>query len=35
MVPVIVPVTLIGHYVRRFAIAYLEGQVYLEPHPAE
>jgi uncharacterized protein YbgA (DUF1722 family)/uncharacterized protein YbbK (DUF523 family) len=34
-VPLIVPVTLIRHYVRRFDIEYLKGQVYLEPHPKE
>jgi uncharacterized protein YbgA (DUF1722 family)/uncharacterized protein YbbK (DUF523 family) len=35
LVPLIVPITLIRHYVRLFAVAYLEGQVYLEPHPRE
>ncbi|MBI4164149.1 MAG: DUF1722 domain-containing protein [Acidobacteria bacterium] len=35
IVPLIVPVTLIRHYVRKFDIAYLRGQVYLEPHPKE
>jgi uncharacterized protein YbgA (DUF1722 family)/uncharacterized protein YbbK (DUF523 family) len=35
LVPLIVPITLIRHYVRRFAIAYLEQQYYLEPHPKE
>lgn len=35
LVPLIVPVTLLRHYVRRFGVAYLEGQVYLEPHPKE
>ncbi len=35
LVPLIVPITLMRHYVRRFAIAYLAGQVYLEPHPKE
>ncbi len=34
-VPLIVPITLIRHYVRRFAVTYLEGQTYLEPHPKE
>ncbi len=33
--PLIVPVTLIKHYVRRFAIGYLQGQIYLNPHPKE
>ncbi len=33
--PLIVPVTLLKHYVRRFGEPYLEGQVYLNPHPKE
>jgi len=35
LVPRIVPITLIRHYVRRFGVAYLRGQVYLDPHPKE
>ena len=35
LVPLIVPVTLIRHHVRRHAVAYLAGQTYLEPHPKE
>lgn len=35
LLPLIVPVTLIRHYVRRFAVAYLAGQSYLEPSPKE
>jgi uncharacterized protein YbgA (DUF1722 family)/uncharacterized protein YbbK (DUF523 family) len=35
LVPLVVPVTMIGHYVRRLRIEYLAGQVYLEPHPKE
>jgi uncharacterized protein YbgA (DUF1722 family)/uncharacterized protein YbbK (DUF523 family) len=35
MVPLIVPITLIRHYVRRFDVAYLRGQIYLQPHPKE
>ncbi len=35
LVPLIVPITLIRHYVRRFEISYLSGQFYLEPHPKE
>jgi uncharacterized protein YbgA (DUF1722 family)/uncharacterized protein YbbK (DUF523 family) len=35
LVPLIVPITLIRHYVRRFGVAYLRGQVYVEPHPKE
>jgi uncharacterized protein YbgA (DUF1722 family)/uncharacterized protein YbbK (DUF523 family) len=34
-VPLIVPITLIRHYVRHFDIPYLRGQIYLEPHPKE
>jgi uncharacterized protein YbgA (DUF1722 family)/uncharacterized protein YbbK (DUF523 family) len=35
LVPLVVPVTLIRHHVRRLAIAYLREQVYLSPHPKE
>jgi uncharacterized protein YbgA (DUF1722 family)/uncharacterized protein YbbK (DUF523 family) len=35
MLPLILPVTWIRHYVRKFKIAYLEDQVYLDPHPNE
>ncbi len=35
LLPLIVPITLIRHHVRRHEIAYLEGQVYLAPHPKE
>jgi uncharacterized protein YbgA (DUF1722 family)/uncharacterized protein YbbK (DUF523 family) len=35
LVPLIVPVTLIRFFLRRFPIPYLQGQVYLEPHPKE
>ncbi|MBV8053992.1 MAG: DUF1722 domain-containing protein [Deltaproteobacteria bacterium] len=34
-VPLAVPIALLRHYVRKFDIAYLCGQVYLEPHPKE
>jgi uncharacterized protein YbgA (DUF1722 family) len=33
--PLIVPVTLINHYVRKYDEPYLKQQVYLEPHPVE
>ena len=33
--PLIVPLTLLRHHVRRQEIAYLQDQVYLEPHPHE
>lgn len=35
LVPLVVPVTLIKHYVRKYGQTYLEGQYYLDPHPAE
>jgi len=35
LVPLVVPVTLVRHHVRRHAVAYLAGQSYLEPHPKE
>jgi uncharacterized protein YbgA (DUF1722 family) len=35
LVPLIVPVTLIRHYVKRLEVDYLASQVYLEPHPKE
>jgi uncharacterized protein YbgA (DUF1722 family)/uncharacterized protein YbbK (DUF523 family) len=34
-VPLVVPLTLISHYVRKYGVTYLRGQVYLEPHPKE
>ncbi len=35
LVPLIVPLTLIRHHVRRQGVEYLQGQAYLEPHPYE
>jgi uncharacterized protein YbgA (DUF1722 family)/uncharacterized protein YbbK (DUF523 family) len=35
LVPLVVPLTLIRHYVRRHAVPYLQGQTYLEAHPRE
>jgi len=35
LVPLVVPVTLIAHHVRRHDVDYLSGQVFLEPHPKE
>jgi uncharacterized protein YbgA (DUF1722 family)/uncharacterized protein YbbK (DUF523 family) len=35
LVPLVVPVTLVKHHVRRHGIAYLAEQRYLEPHPKE
>jgi uncharacterized protein YbgA (DUF1722 family) len=34
-VPLVVPLTLFAHHIRRCGVAYLAGQVYLQPHPAE
>ena len=33
--PLIVPVTLIRHYVRKLNVEYLRDQIYLDPHPDE
>ncbi len=35
LVPLIVPVTLINHYVRKYDQSYLQKQTYLNPHPLE
>ncbi|MDZ7725558.1 MAG: DUF523 and DUF1722 domain-containing protein [candidate division KSB1 bacterium] len=35
LVPLIVPVTLLKHYIRKYEQPYLLDQVYLTPHPAE
>ena len=35
LVPLVVPLTLIRHHVRKLEISYLQGQIYLEPHPRE
>jgi uncharacterized protein YbgA (DUF1722 family)/uncharacterized protein YbbK (DUF523 family) len=34
-IPLIVPITLINHYVRKYEQPYLAQQVYLRPHPIE
>jgi uncharacterized protein YbgA (DUF1722 family) len=34
-VPLIVPITLMNHYVRKYAEPYLSRQYYLQPHPTE
>lgn len=34
-VPLIVPITLVRHYVRKYDQPYLKDQVYLNPHPTE
>ena len=33
--PLVVPLTLLRHYVRLLKVAYLAEQTYLEPHPKE
>lgn len=35
LTPLIVPITLLRHYVRKYDQQYLKEQVYLAPHPAE
>ena len=35
LVPLVVPLTLLRHYVRLHEVAYLAGQTYLEAHPRE
>ena len=34
-IPLIVPVTLLNHFVRKYDQVYLQQQVYLNPHPLE
>ena len=34
-VPLIVPITMINHYVRKYSEAYLSRQHYLNPYPLE
>lgn len=35
LVPLVVPLTLVRHYVRVLDVPYLAGQLYLDPHPKE
>lgn len=35
LLPLVVPLTLIRHYVRKYDVPYLRRQVFLDPHPAE
>jgi uncharacterized protein YbgA (DUF1722 family) len=35
LLPLVVPITLVRHYVRQLEVAYLRIQTYLEPHPKE
>ena len=35
LLPLVVPVTLLAHYARKYDVAYLKDQYYLHPHPVE
>ena len=35
LVPLVVPLTLLRHHVRKLEVTYLEGQTHLMPHPKE
>jgi uncharacterized protein YbgA (DUF1722 family) len=35
LIPLIAPITMIRHYTRKYHVAYLQGQLYLEPNPKE
>lgn len=35
LVPLIVPITLLNHFVRKYDQSYLKQQIYLQPHPKE
>jgi uncharacterized protein YbgA (DUF1722 family) len=35
LVPLVVPLTLFRHYVNKYAVRYLQSQVYLQPSPKE
>jgi uncharacterized protein YbgA (DUF1722 family)/uncharacterized protein YbbK (DUF523 family) len=35
LIPLVVPLTLVRHYVQKYRVAYLQEQVYLEPSPKE
>lgn len=35
LIPLIVPVTLLKHYIYKYDTTYIKNQVYLEPHPKE
>jgi uncharacterized protein YbgA (DUF1722 family)/uncharacterized protein YbbK (DUF523 family) len=35
LVPLVVPIMLLRHHVRVHGVSYLQGQLYLEPHPKE
>jgi len=35
LVPLIVPITLLSHYIRKHNVQYIKNQIYLNPHPKE
>jgi uncharacterized protein YbgA (DUF1722 family)/uncharacterized protein YbbK (DUF523 family) len=35
LVPLVVPLTLVRHYVNKYDVGYLQGQVYLQPNPKD
>jgi uncharacterized protein YbgA (DUF1722 family) len=35
LVPLVVPLTLLRHHVRRHGVAYLAAQTWMDPHPRE
>ncbi len=35
LTPLVVPLTLINHYIRKYDQPYLKGQLYISPHPVE
>jgi uncharacterized protein YbgA (DUF1722 family) len=35
LVPLVVPLTMLRHYVQLLEVEYLSGQIYLDPHPKE
>jgi uncharacterized protein YbgA (DUF1722 family)/uncharacterized protein YbbK (DUF523 family) len=35
LIPLVVPITLFHHYVKKYRVSYLESQIYLQPRPKE
>ncbi len=35
LVPLVAPLTLLNHYIRKYDVAYLKDQTYVQPHPVE
>jgi uncharacterized protein YbgA (DUF1722 family) len=35
LIPLVVPLTLLRHYVKKYRVTYLENQIYLQPSPKE